>query len=287
MTSTEASDMFQALLHLLHADLGVTRAAVYRRRDREFALAASLDRGSVATPFEERLDASVGLPALALEHRRRLSLFDPEAAALRSQGRQTILLCGPVCEADEVDALVVVHEMPLLELTPASCARVDALLNWASEARSRLAHFREQSDPDYFDRRIGAYRFSYMTEVLRRENLRARRHGFPLRVLRVRIASYGEIPPPSLSAARECVSRALFAYLREDDTIGLAEKDDSFLAILPMCEAATATAIGFRMNRALEGVSALLPLRLVFEFVNPETLQAAPNAPAPALEAVA
>jgi len=126
-----------------------------------------------------------------------------------------------------------------------------------------------------------------MAEALRRENLRARRHGFPLKVLRVRIASFAEIPPPSLAAARECVSRALFAYLREDDTIGLAEQEDSFLAILPMCEAATAAAIGFRMNRALEGVSGLLPLRLAFEFVNPETLEAAPRAPAPALEAVA
>jgi hypothetical protein len=287
MNSSEASDMFQALLQLLNADLGITRAAVYRRRGGDFTLAASLDRGSVTAPFEERLNAGSGLPALAREHRRRVSLFDAEAAALRGQGRQSILLCGPVCEAEEVEALVVVQEMPLLELTPASCARFDALLNWASEARSRLACFREQSDPDYFDRDIGAYRFSYMTEALRRENLRARRHGFPLRVLRARIASFAEIPPPSLAAARECISRALFAYLREDDTIGLAEQEDSFLAILPMCEAATATAIAFRMNRALEGVSGILPLRLVFEFVNPETLEAVPKAAAPALEVAA
>jgi len=287
MSSTEASDMFHALLQILHADLSVTRAAVYRRRDGEFALAASLDRGTVAAPFDERLDATAGLPALALELRRRVSRFDPEAAELRRQSGPGFLLCGPICEADEVEALVVVQEMPLLELTPAACARFDALLNWGSEARSRLAHFRQQSDPDFFDRRIGAYRFSYLSEALRRENLRARRHGFPLRVLRVRIASFAEIPPSSVPAARECVSRALFAYLREDDTIGLAEQEDTFFAILPMCEAATATAIGFRMNRALEGVSGLLPLRLAFDFVDPETLQAAPKVQAPVLEAVA
>ena len=105
--------------------------------------------------------------------------------------------------------------------------------------------------------------------------------------MRVRIASFAEIPPSSLAAARECVSRALFAYLREDDTVGLAEQEDAFFAILPMCEAATATAIGFRMIRALEGVSSLLPLRLAFDFVDPDTLQAVPKAPAPALEAVA
>jgi hypothetical protein len=177
--------------------------------------------------------------------------------------------------------------MPLLELTPASCARFDALLNWASEARSRLAHFRAQSDPDFFDRRVGAYRFSFFSEALRRENLRARRHGLPLKVLRARILSFDEIPPGSLPAARECVSRAMFAYLREDDTIGLAEREDTFLAILPMCESATATAIGFRMIRALEGVAGLLPMKLAFDFVDPETLEAAPKAPAPALEAVA
>jgi hypothetical protein len=287
MSSSEATDMFQALLQLLHADLSVTRAAVYRRRDAEFVLAASLDRGSVPAPFAERLDPRDGLVALAVENRRPISAFDPEAEALRGPARPDVLLCGPVCEEDLVEALVVVHEMPLLELTPASCARFDALLNWASEARSRLAHFREQSDPDFFDRRIGAYRFSYFTEALRRENLRARRHGLPLKVLRARILTFAEIPPGSAPAARECVSRALFAYLREDDTIGLAEKEDTFLAILPMCEAATAAAIGFRMIRALEGVTSLLPLKLAFDFVDPETLEAASKATAPALEAVA
>ncbi|HVE38635.1 MAG TPA: hypothetical protein VNM14_02025 [Planctomycetota bacterium] len=287
MSSSEATDMFQALLQLLHADLSVTRAAVYRRRDDGYVLAASLDRGSVPAPFAERLDPRDGLVAMALEHRRPISAFDPEAESLRGPARPGILLCGPVCEEEMVEAMVVVHEMPLLELTPASCARFDALLNWASEARSRLAHFREQSDPDFFDRRIGAYRFSYFSEALRRENLRARRHGLPLKVLRARITSFAEIPPGSVPAARECVSRALFAYLREDDTIGLAEQEDTFLAILPMCESATATAIGFRMIRALEGVTGLLPLKLAFDFVDPETLEAAPKAPMPALEAVA
>jgi hypothetical protein len=41
------------------------------------------------------------------------------------------------------------------------------------------------------------------------------------------------------------------------------------------------------MNRALEGVSALLPLRLLFDFVDPETLSAAPKVAPPQLEAVA
>src|SRR5436190_5009497 len=287
MSSSEATDMFQALLQLLHADLSVTRAAVYRRRDDEFVLAASMDRSSVPAPFSERLDQRAGLIALAVEHRRPISAFDPEAEALRGTARPDILLCGPICEEEFVEAVVVVHEMPLLELTPASCARFDALLNWASEARGRLAHLREQSDPDFFDRRIGAYRFSYFSEALRRENLRARRHGLPMKVLRARILSFAEIPPGSMQATRECVSRALFAYLREDDTIGVAEKEDTFLAILPMCEAATAAAIGFRMIRALEGVSSVLPLKLAFDFVDPETLEAAPKAPMPALEAVA
>jgi hypothetical protein len=287
MSSSDTSDMFQALLQLLHADLSVTRAAVYRRHDNDYVLAASLDRGSVPAPFAERLNPQDGLVALAVEHRRPFSAFDPEAEALRGPARPDLLLCGPVLEEEIVEAIVVVHEMPLLELTPTSCSRFDALLNWASEARSRLAHFRAQSDPDFFDRSIGAYRFSFFSEALRRENLRARRHGLPLKVLRARILSFSEIPAESVPAARECVSRALFAYLREDDTIGLSEKEDTFLAILPMCEAATAAAIGFRTLRALEGVSTQLPLKLAFDFVDPETLEAAPKAPAPTLEAVA
>lgn len=286
MSSTEPTDMFQALLQILQADLNVTRAAVYRRIGGEFVLAASLDRGVVPAPFDDRLNGDAGLPGLALRLQRRVSLFDPEAEALPSDARRGVVACGPVWEGKRVDALVVVQDLPLLELTPAALSRIDALLGWASEVRSRLARLTENSDPDYFDRRIGVYRFPYLLETLHRELQRAQRHGLPLRVLRVRILSYADIPPASVQAARECVSRALFAYLREGDTIGAAPQEDSFLVILPMCEAATATALGFRMQRAIEGVSNLLPLKLSFEYVEPESVGRASDV-APPLEAVA
>lgn len=287
MSSTEPSDMFQALLQILHADLRVARAAVYRCIDGTFYLAASLDRRLAPAPFPEYLDADRGIPGLARTLRRRVSVFDAEAEQLPPSDRSALLVCGPVLEGDQIQALLVVEDVPLLEFTPAALARLDALLGWASEVRTRLARLNEQSDGDYFDRGIGAYRFPYLVETLRREHQRARRHGLPLRVMRVRILSFAEIPRPSLAAARECVSRALFAYLREGDTIGADRQPDSFLAVLPMCEAATATAIGFRMQRALEGISGLLPLRLAFEYVDPEEVGASSDAAPPPLEAVA
>src|SRR5262249_18652531 len=110
MSSSDASDMYQALLQFLQADLGVVRAAVYRRRAEQFLLAASLDRGSVPAPFSERLDASAGLPALAVELRRPVSAFDSEAESLRGPARPEVLLCGPICEEEIVEALVVVQD---------------------------------------------------------------------------------------------------------------------------------------------------------------------------------
>src|SRR5437879_1391358 len=85
--------------------------------------------GPFPAPFAERLDPRDGLIALTVEHRRPISAFDPETESLRGSARPDVLLCGPICEEEMVEALVVVHEMPLLELTPASCARFDALLN--------------------------------------------------------------------------------------------------------------------------------------------------------------
>lgn len=286
MSSTEPVDTYEALLQILHADLKVVRAAVYRRIDGSFALAASLDRGLAPAPFDAFLDADEGLPGLALSLRRRVTLFDREAEALPGPVRPAVLLCGPVWEQDRVEALVVIHDVPLLELTPSALSRVDALLAWASEARSRLARIRELSDPDYFDRTVGAYRYAYFVETLRRELQRARRHGLPLRVLRARILSFDEIPRNLVPAAREAVARALFAYLREGDTVGAAPQQDAFLAVLPMCEAATATALGFRMLRALEGASQRIPIRLSFEFVEPDSLGLT-AAPAPPLEVAA
>jgi hypothetical protein len=285
MSSTEPSDMFQAILQILHADLRVARAAVYRCIDGSFYLAASLDRRLAPAPFPEYLDADRGVPGLARKLNRRISIFDPEAEALPPSERSPVLACGPIREGETLHALLVVEDLPLLEFTPSALARIDALLGWASEVRTRLARLSE-SEGDYFDRGVGAYRFPYLAETLRRELQRARRHGLPLRVMRARILSFAELPTSSVAAARECVSRALFAYLREGDTIGADQSPDSFLAILPMCEAATATAIGFRMLRALEGISGLLPVRLSFEFVDPETAAGAPGA-APPLEAVA
>lgn len=287
MCSTEPTDICQALLQILHADLKVVRAAVYRRIDGSFALAASLDRGIAPAPFDDFLDADEGIPGLAMKLRRRVSIFDPESEALPGPVRSAVLLCGPVWEQDRIEALVVIHDLPLLELTPSAMSRIDALLTWASEARTRLARVKEQPDPDYFDRTVGAYRYAYLVETLRRELQRARRHGLPLRVLRVRLASFAEIPRPLVPVARECVSRALFAYLREGDTIGASPQEDAFLAVLPMCEAATATAIGFRMLRAVEGAPHELPIRLSFEFVEPDSIGAAAGAPVPPLEAVA
>jgi len=287
MSSTEPTDMFQALLQILQADLSVTRAAVYRRDNSEFLLAASLDRGVVPMPFEDRLDGESGLIGTAVRLQRRISVLDPEVEAIPVADRGGTVLCGPIWEGKRIEAVVVIQDLPLLELSPSGLSRVDALLGWASEVRSRLARLTEQSDPDYFDRRIGVYRFSYLLETLHREVGRAQRHGLPLRVLRVRILSFAEIPPASVNAARECVSRALFAYLREGDTIGASPQEDSFLVILPMCEAATATAIGFRMQRAIEGVSNLLPLRLAFEFVEPQSVGRSADAAPPPLEAVA
>jgi len=278
MSSTEPTDMFHALLEILHADLRVARAAVYRSIDGSFYLAASLDRRLAPEPFPEYLDADRGIPGLARSLGRRISLFDSEAEALPESERAPVLVSGPIREGAALHALVVVEDLPLLEFTPMALARLDALLGWASEVRTRLARLREQSDGDYFDRGLGAYRFPYLAE--------ARRHGLPLRVMRVRILGFSEFNPSSIAAARECVSRALFAYLREGDTIGADREPDSFLAILPMCEAATATAIGFRMMRALEGISGSLPIRLAFEFVDPEVVTAGSEA-APPLEAVA
>jgi hypothetical protein len=96
MSSAEATDMFQALLQLLHADLGVTRAAVYRRATEDFGSR----RRSTAAPSPRRSRSGwtrARAPPLRAEHRRRVSLFDAEAAALRSQGRRRPSL-RPVCE---------------------------------------------------------------------------------------------------------------------------------------------------------------------------------------------
>jgi hypothetical protein len=287
MSSTEPTDMFQAILQILHADLRVARAAIYRSIDGSFYLAASLDRRLAPAPFPEYLDADRGLPGLARRLNRRISIFDSDAETLPPSERSPVLACGPIREGEHLHALLVVEDLPLLEFTPSALARLDALLGWASEVRTRLARLSEQTEGDYFDRGVGAYRFPYLAETLRREFQRARRHGLPLRVMRVRIQSFSELPESSVAAARECVSRALFAYLREGDTIGADRRPDSFLAVLPMCEAATATALGFRMLRALEKISGLLPIRLSFEFVDPEAAAASSDATPPPLEAVA
>ena len=288
MSSTEPTDMFQAVLQILHADLRVARAAVYRCIDNSFYLAASLDRRLAPAPFPEYLDAERGIPGLARNLGRRVSLSTPRPRRFPRRSGRRCSSPVPIREGDQLHALLVIEDLPLLEFTPSALARVDALLGWASEVRTRLARLSEQSDGDYFDRGVGAYRFPYLAETLRRELQRARRHGLPLRVMRIRILAFADLSPTSVAAARECVSRALFAYLREGDTIGADRHPESFLAILPMCEAATATAIGFRMQRALEGISGLLPLRLAFEFVDPESATASPDAAPPTpLEAVA
>ncbi len=46
-----------------------------------------------------------------------------------------MLVSGPIREGDQLHALLVIEDLPLLEFTPSALARVDALLGWASQVR--------------------------------------------------------------------------------------------------------------------------------------------------------
>ncbi len=278
MTSDDPREMSDSLLRLLSSDLKVTRAAVYQPVDGELRLAASIDHGLQPRPFSATLDPDAGLPGLALKLGRRVSIFEHEAAGLDLRRTEPAMISGLVRSGEDLKAVIVVHELPLFEFTPSAVSKFDALLEWASEARGPAEIVETSDEPPYFDRRIGAYRWVYVQETLQRELQRARRHALPLRVLQVKLTALDDVPAPARESVRQRVARILFAYMRECDTVGLGPSEDTFLAILPMCEASSAQAFRFRINAMLEKIVGAMSYS--FEFVDPETLEIADGDPA-------
>jgi GGDEF domain-containing protein len=281
MTSERPQEMYEAILRIVAGDLDATRAAVYEGRDEGFALAASHDGRLLPRPFAPTLAPDAGLPGLALRLNRAVSIFDPEAAGLPDRGPGAGVLCGPIGGGGEARALVLIDDLPLVEFGPAVVQRFAAILAWAQETSSRARRREGASDPAQPYSDVGVYRPRYFADLLKREVSRARRYGHPLRLLRIDLVSYEQIPPERRRAVRELVSRALYAYTRDSDCIGQADREDAFLILLPMCGVEEARTFSERIAGPVARVTAGHPVRLSFAFVDPEGL-----VPEPCLEAI-
>src|SRR5262249_17257690 len=133
------------------------------------------------------------------------------------------LLAGPIRSGGGVRALVVVTDLDLLEFSPTTLTRFSGLLEWAAESLVRADRLRRpigrETSTSSFDPATGALRLPSFLDVLKREENRARRNAQPLRLLEVRVASAEELAPARRRIVRQILSRALFAYTRDFDTV--------------------------------------------------------------------
>jgi GGDEF domain-containing protein len=121
-----------------------------------------------------------------------------------------------------------------------------------------------------FDPATGAVRLSPFLDVLKREENRARRCLQRLRVLEVRIGAFEELDPKRRGEARRVVSRALFAFTRDFDTVGQTGEEGTFAVILPAYEREGVEAVGNRIRDGVNRTWAGAPLALSFRFVDPD-----------------
>ncbi|HXG61438.1 MAG TPA: hypothetical protein VNO22_08695 [Planctomycetota bacterium] len=264
MSGERPEDLYGAVLEILARDVGATRAAVYEvAAGGTLELRASRDARPASAPFPPSLPAGEGLPGRALREGRVACRFEPGAA---SPG--PALLCGPIREGSRVRALAVVEELPLFEFAPATVTRLEALLEWASEALTRAARRREREEPALFDMELGAYTPEYLADALAREEGRAARYGTPFSVLLVRLLGAERMTPARRRAARQAVCRALAAHTREADSVCATAAEDTVAVILPMHEGLDVISLADRVNTAVARTWSRSELRLSFVFAD-------------------
>ena len=272
MGSEQPREVYESVLRILSGDLGVLRAAVYERRGDDFVLGPSLDRRTLPRPFAPTLSTKRGLAEPALRLGRVISIFDPESSAFDRSHPETGLLAGPIPAAGGARALVVVYDMELLNFSPETPARFTSILDWARESLARAGRRRpvrvSPQSPSSFDPDTGAYRLESFAEILKREENRARRSGLPYRVLEVQILDFQRVSPARRRAVRQRVSRALFAYTRDFDTIA-ATGEDAFAVLMPAFERADARVIVDRIKNAVDQTWTGENVQLSFRFLDP------------------
>lgn len=267
MYGEREEDVYAAVLEILARDVGATRAAVYEVGEGgALGLRASRDVRPAAAPFAPSLPAGRGLPGLALREGRVACRFEAGLRAAEAEG--AAILCGPIREGGRARAVAVVEDLPLFEFGPATVARMEALLEWASEALTRAARRREREEPALYDAELGAYTPAYLADALAREEGRAARYGTSFSVLLVRLLGVDRMAPARRKAARQAVCRALAAHTREADAVCATAAEDTFAVILPMHDGLDVISLADRVNTAVARTWPRSELRLSFAFAD-------------------
>jgi GGDEF domain-containing protein len=264
MTSENPDELYATVLRILARDLRAERASVYDVTDAGLAFRSGHDERLLSDAFPPALGAEGTLAGLALRLGRAVSAFDPEAAERQSGA----VLAGLVREGGRVRAVVLVERMPLLEFSPAAVSRFAALLDWASETRTRAARREDRRTPGWFDERIGAYTTPYLLDAVAKETGRSQRYGTPFSVLLVQILGYDGLPPTRRATVRQSVCRVLSAHTRETDAVCATPREDAFAVLLPMHLGGDAVALADRVNTVLEQLWPRGLVRLAFSFAD-------------------
>lgn len=276
MSGDREEDLYAAVLEILSRDVGAVRAAVYEvAGGGRLDLRASRDARAVPAEFPPSLPDHEGLPGRVLREGRVVCRFE---AGLRAAEAGTAaapaILCGPIREGARIRAVVVVEELPLFEFGPATVARMEALLEWASEACTRAARRRDREESALFDAELGAYTPAYLADALAKEGGRAVRYGTPFSVLLVRLLGLHRMAPARRKAARRAVCRALAAHTREADSVCATGAEDTFAVILPMHEGIDVISLADRVNTAVGKAWPRSELRLSFAFADDDQCRA-------------
>jgi hypothetical protein len=267
MVSTDPKGMYGTLLRLLSEDFGVERAAVYERNGDGFVLSSSIDRRALAATFEERLALDEGLSRRLVDERRVVSIVEEESRAA-APGPSPWLLAGPILKRKDVHAIVMVFEMPLLDFDRAALERFRGLLGWAGESLSRAPEVVPTPSP--FDPETGAYRPTAFRKEVERELSRSRRSGSSPVLVSVRIDGFEGLSSTRRAATRELVASVLAAYSRESDQVGLGDRSDTFLLLMPTADPAAPEPLAGRIREVVDRILTGDPVRLRFESLEPE-----------------
>jgi hypothetical protein len=188
-----ADDVYPALLDLIVKLLGAKACAVYLERDGELRLQV----GHPAT-WPRRapvLDRDGSLITMALDERRVVTIREKVAQPGGPKVTPVPIMVGPLVGRDRRPlGVVVVEQLPFLNVTSASVRMFGLLVDWASNGLENALSYEAARHRTVDDEQTGVCGARYTERRLREEVLRAQLDEAPLSLVVVQIVDVELVP---------------------------------------------------------------------------------------------
>jgi len=170
-----------------------------------------------------------------LRQKKTVSLQEIKNRDDFNQYSKKALICGALLDHQgEVEALLVVYEMPFLKYTANNISFFSLAIDWASMSYRQLEHYDDLRRNVIYDNKMGLYYSSYFEARLKEEFTRAKTYMLPLTVMTFLIEGHEHWEEKKLHFILKTLSQIIGKRIRTIDCLSLMKSYQGLQVLLPI-----------------------------------------------------